>query len=66
MRMGQETTHTMNQLARQEALTSMMDQLLGNLRGLEGAMEESETGTSGSGSSSSSSSNGESDFSSSA
>ena len=33
--MGKATTIDMNRLARQEALTFMMDQLLGNLRGLE-------------------------------
>lgn len=56
MRMGQQTTHTMNQLARQEALTFMMDQLLGNLNGVQGDNNfESETTTSGS--------SGESDFS---
>jgi len=32
LRMGQKTTFSMNQLARQEALTMMMDQLLVNLR----------------------------------
>ena len=36
LRMGQATTHSMNQLARQEALTFMMNRLLGNLREMEG------------------------------
>lgn len=49
MRMGKETTLTMNQSARQEALTFMMDQLLNNLlRGREGELEsESSSGSSG-------------------
>ena len=46
LRMGQATTHSMNQLARQEALTFMMDQLLGNLRGMAEGFESS-SGTSG-------------------
>lgn len=45
--MGQATTFSMNQLARQEALTFMMDQLLGNLRGMTDDMDNYESGSSG-------------------
>lgn len=60
LRMGQATTHSMNKLARQEALTFMMDQLLGNLRGMEASSEDDE----GEWSSSSNVESGESDYSS--
>lgn len=50
----------MNKLARQEALTFMMDQLLGNLRGMEASSEDDE----GEWSSSSNVESGESDYSS--
>ena len=45
--MGQKTTFSMNQLARQEALTLMMDQLLVNLRGTRDDMDEFDSGSSG-------------------
>jgi hypothetical protein len=63
LRMDQATTHSMNQLARQEALTMMMDQMVGNLRRSAFDFDqnlpmdsESDSSSSGSGSSGSSSS----------